>query len=81
MKATNTKIIVGAYAVSPIRGSECAVGWEICRRLGRYYDTTVLMANETPSQNRFFQEVQTYLAANPDEAKNVTFIPISYPPL
>lgn len=81
MKAKNTKIIVGAYAVSPVRGSECAVGWEICRRLGKYYDTTVLMVNETPSQNKFFQEVQAYLASKPDEVKNVTFIPISYPPL
>jgi glycosyltransferase involved in cell wall biosynthesis len=81
MKANNTKIIIGAYAVSPVRGSECAVGWEICRRLGSYYDITVLMANETPSQNKFFQEVQAHLASNPDEAKNVTFIPISHPPL
>lgn len=72
------KILVSAYAVSPIRGSECAVGWEITRRLGQYFDVTVLMCRETPSGNNYSQEIESYLLKF-GPIPNVKFVYISMP--
>ena len=72
------KILVSAYAVSPIRGSECAVGWELTKGLGNYFDVTVLMCYETPSGDKFYQELCDYFAVN-GEVNNVKYIPVSMP--
>jgi glycosyltransferase involved in cell wall biosynthesis len=36
------RILISAYAFSPFRGSECAVGWNIVTRMAKYHDVTVL---------------------------------------
>lgn len=72
------KILISAYAVSPIRGSECAVGWEITRRLGQYFNVTVLICEKTPSGDNYKYEVENYLA-NFGFIKNVKFIFIPMP--
>ena len=72
------KILVSAYSVSPFRGSECAVGWEITRRLGQYFDVTVLMCKETPSGDKYAQEVESFLSKN-GQIPNVKFIGVSMP--
>lgn len=36
------RILVSAYAFSPVLGSEPGVGWNICSRLAAYHDVTVL---------------------------------------
>lgn len=36
------RILVSAYAFSPVRGSEPGVGWNVCSRLAAYHDVTVL---------------------------------------
>jgi glycosyltransferase involved in cell wall biosynthesis len=36
------RILVSAYAFSPVQGSEPGVGWNICSRLAAYHDVTVL---------------------------------------
>lgn len=72
------RILVSAYAVSPIRGSENAVGWEITTRLGQYFDITVLMCELSPSNIPYFNEISDYLKAN-GNIKNVHFIPVKMP--
>jgi glycosyltransferase involved in cell wall biosynthesis len=42
------RILVGAYAVSPARGSEPGVGWQICSRLAKFHDVTVLCSPGVP---------------------------------
>jgi len=42
------RILVGAYAISPARGSEPGVGWQICSRLARFHDVTVLCSPGVP---------------------------------
>jgi glycosyltransferase involved in cell wall biosynthesis len=39
---TRRRILVSAYAFSPVLGSEPGVGWNICTRLAKYHDITVL---------------------------------------
>ncbi|WP_304199877.1 glycosyltransferase [Flavobacterium alvei] len=72
------KILISAYAVSPIRGSECAVGWEITRRLGQYFDVTVLMCENTPSGDTYAAEVKQYIAKN-GAIKNVSYVSVPMP--
>ncbi len=72
------KILISAYAVSPIRGSECAVGWEITKRLGQYFDVTVLVCEKTPSAANFENEIKKYLDEN-GFIKNVSYVFVPMP--
>ena len=72
------RILVSAYAVSPIRGSECALGWEISKRLGEYFDVTVLMCEKTPSNVPFYFEIKEYIEKN-GNIKNVFYVPVKMP--
>jgi glycosyltransferase involved in cell wall biosynthesis len=36
------RILVSAYAFSPVMGSEPGIGWNVCSRLAAYHDVTVL---------------------------------------
>ena len=36
------RILISAFAFSPYRGSECAVGWNIVNELAKWHDVTVL---------------------------------------
>lgn len=72
------KILISAYAVSPIRGSECAVGWEITKRLGQYFEVTVLMCEKTPSGDNYAEEVKNYVDKN-GSIKNISFIYVPIP--
>lgn len=72
------KIIVSAFAVSPERGSECAVGWEITKRLGAYFSVTVLVCEKTPSNKPYFSEIDNFIKEN-GEIKNVKYVPVAMP--
>lgn len=72
------KIIISAYAISPVRGSECAVGWEITTRLGEYFDVTVLMCEKTPSNAPYYEELKNYIKKS-GYIKNVNFVPVKMP--
>ncbi len=50
------KIAISAYAFSPIRGSEAAVGWEICNGLSKYFEVHVFFCSKTPKGDNFAEE-------------------------
>lgn len=53
------RVLVSAYAVSPIRGSEPGIGWNITHRLAKHHDITVLTCSGTFDPHR--QEIEQYL--------------------
>ena len=57
------RVLVSAYAISPVRGSEPGMGWNICRRLADYHDITVLCAAGMPGREHacYREEVEHYL--------------------
>lgn len=60
--APRLRVLISAYAVSPVRGSEPGLGWNLVSRLAKYHDVTVLCAPEVPgmaSQN-FRAEIARY---------------------
>jgi glycosyltransferase involved in cell wall biosynthesis len=72
------RLLVSAYAISPVRGSEHALGWEIAIRLGKYFDVTVIMCEKTPSNYDYLNEIEGYIKKN-GEIKNVRFVPVKIP--
>lgn len=70
------RILVCAFAFSPIRGSECAVGWNICTRLAKYFDVTVLYA-ESDHYLKYKDEVETFLREN-GNIPGLTLVPVSH---
>lgn len=59
------RILVSAYALSPVRGSEPGSGWNICSRLAAYHDVTVLARswdeNLWPDDERHREEVVRFM--------------------
>jgi glycosyltransferase involved in cell wall biosynthesis len=72
------KLLVSAYAISPVRGSEHALGWEIVIRLGKYFDVTVLMCEKTPSNYFYVREIEEYTNKY-GPIRNVKFVPVKIP--
>jgi glycosyltransferase involved in cell wall biosynthesis len=42
------RVLVGCYALSPVRGSEPGMGWNICRAVAEHHDLTVLCTAGVP---------------------------------
>jgi len=62
------RILMSAYAFSPVRGSEPGMGWNICSRLAAYHDVTVLTRswNETlwPEDEQHREEAEQFMRDN-----------------
>lgn len=60
------RVLVGAYAASPDRGSEPGLGWNITRALAAYHDVTLLCSPGMPGpeHSAFKDEIETWLRAN-----------------
>ena len=57
------RILVSSFAISPARGSEPGVGWQICSRLAKYHDVTVLCGPGSvgPDGECFRNEIAEYI--------------------
>lgn len=78
------KALVIAHELSPVRGSECAEGWNIVTRLAKHHDVTVLYASggqdEPSPYNSYYREVNTYLKEN-GPIDGLTFVNLDQPPM
>ena len=72
------RILLSAFAVSPSRGSEAAVGWNIATRLGKYHDVVVLHA-ERDHEQTYGRDIRAYLTQY-GEVPGVKFVSIAKPP-
>lgn len=70
-------ILISAYAISPNRGSECAVGWEFIKGLSKYFRVHVFFCSRTPAGDNYFNEILEYLDNNP--IPNLVLCPIEMP--
>jgi len=64
------RVLISAYAFSPYRGSECAVGWNIVTRMAAYHDVTVL-CGDVSSELQTKKDLAKYFLENP-AIKNLT---------
>lgn len=75
------RVLVSAYAVSPVRGSEPAAGWNICMRLAAYHDVTVLCSPEVPPRAQLFREEITEHLRRRGPVPGLTFHFVDSPPV
>lgn len=78
------RILVSAYALSPVLGSEPGAGWNICSRLAAYHDVTVLARSWDealwPQDAHHREEVQRFMrASGPIPGLTIHFV--ASPPL
>jgi glycosyltransferase involved in cell wall biosynthesis len=62
------KILISAYACSPEKGSEPAVGWGFVSELARHHDLWVITEEE-----KFHTDITRYLDENPEIGRSVRF--------
>jgi glycosyltransferase involved in cell wall biosynthesis len=59
------RILVSAYAFSPVMGSEPGMGWNVCSRLAAYHDVTVLIRswneNLWPGDEQHKQKAERFM--------------------
>ncbi|KQT50685.1 hypothetical protein ASG43_05205 [Aureimonas sp. Leaf454] len=72
------RVLVCAFAVSPIGGSEPGLGWNVVSRLARWHDVTVLCSPGMPGERDFRREIADQLRAEPIPGLTFHFVP---PPL
>ena len=70
-------ILISAYAISPNRGSECAVGWEFVTGLSKFFKVHVFFCSQTPAGDNYLNEITQYLDKNPNP--NLFLCPIEMP--
>ncbi len=68
------RVLVSAIAVSPARGSEAGIGWNIGSRLAKYHDVTLLCIPGTAYPHR--KEIEDYFARHgPIPGLTMLFVP------
>jgi len=58
------RVLLSAFAFSPYRGSECAVGWNIATHLAGLFDVTVL-TGDVSTAKKTLTDLNRYFATNP----------------
>jgi glycosyltransferase involved in cell wall biosynthesis len=77
--AGRRRILVSAFGVSPVRGSEPAGGWNLCVNLAAHHDVTVLCTPEVAGEN-YREEIGQYLREN-GPIPGLTFVFVERPRL
>lgn len=68
------RVLILAYSISPVRGSEYSVGWNYVTEMSKYCDLTVLYGLAGPHMGDL-EEMENYLKEN-GEIPNVQFVGI-----
>jgi len=72
-------ILISAHELSPNMGSECAIGWNIVTRLGKYHDITAVYAKTNQSgTNNYKNSIETFIHNN-GKVPGVNFVSVSQP--
>lgn len=62
------KVLISAYACSPYKGSEPAVGWGFVMELAKHHNLWVLVEEE-----KFRKDIEHYVAEHPEFPKSIRF--------
>lgn len=65
-------MLISAIAVSPIRGSEAGIGWNIGSRVAKYHDVTLMCITGTHDPHK--DEIEAHLAKHPVPGLTMLYI-------
>ena len=66
------RILLSSFAISPTRGSEAGVGWQVASRLAQEHDVTVLYG-DLDGRGELKRELEEWIQGHPD-ASRMTFV-------
>lgn len=76
MRSSRLNILVSAHELNPYGGSECAEGWNVVTRLGKYHNITVLYASGSQFDPFSYENgIKDYFTKNKN-TDNINFIAI-----
>ncbi|HZW39128.1 MAG TPA: glycosyltransferase family 4 protein [Ignavibacteriaceae bacterium] len=76
MESSRLNILVSAHELNPYGGSECAEGWNVVTRLGKYHNITVLYASGSQFDPFSYENaIKDYFTKNKNTG-NINFIAI-----
>lgn len=76
MQPVRLNILISAHELNPYGGSECAEGWNVVSRLGKYHNLTVLYARGSQFNPHSYENaLKDYFSTHPN-SYNIEFIPI-----
>jgi glycosyltransferase involved in cell wall biosynthesis len=70
------RILIGAFALSPVRGSEPGIGWNLCSRLAGHHDVTALCTPGVADEDNEGEYNQYILKHGPVPGLTVHFVPM-----
>jgi glycosyltransferase involved in cell wall biosynthesis len=75
------RVLISAYAVSPMRGSEPSVGWNICVHLAAHHDVTVLCSPGEPPRTQILRDEISEHVSQSGPVPGLAFCFVDAPPL
>lgn len=66
------RVLISALAVSPVRGSEAGIGWNIGSRVAKYHDVTLMCIPGTHDPHR--EEIEAHLRQHPVPGLTMLYI-------
>lgn len=76
MKPVRLNILISAHELNPYGGSECAEGWNVVTRLGKYHNITVLHASGSQFDPFSYEKAINDYFKNNEKTENISFIAI-----
>jgi glycosyltransferase involved in cell wall biosynthesis len=67
------KILVSAHAFSPLKGSECAVGWNYVRAIASRHKVWLITEGPEREEKAMKEATEEYFRQHPDIMRNVSF--------
>jgi glycosyltransferase involved in cell wall biosynthesis len=67
------KILVSAHAFSPLKGSECAVGWNYVKAIASRHKVWLITEGPEREEKALREATEEYFRQNPEVMRNVSF--------
>lgn len=68
------KVLISAFAASPIGGSEPGVGWHFASHIAKWHDVTLMCCPGMPAERNFRTEISDLLERNPIPGLTIEFV-------
>jgi len=79
MQPARLRILIISHELSPVQGSECAIGWNMVIRLARYHNLTVMYASGSQAKPGSYREAINVFEKEHGKIKGIEFVAVDQP--